>query len=160
MTTWNDFASDAPQLAETVRTRFDATGLALLATLRADGSPRLSGVEPFFWDGEVWIGMMPDSRKAADAVRDGRVALHAATIDKEMKAGDAKLGGRLLLVDDEARFREVQEAFKEATGYGPEGTYPLFALDLGEAVFVSLADEQVVIEWWQPGRGYQRVARS
>jgi hypothetical protein len=57
--------------------RFEATGLGLLATLRADGSPRVSGLEPLFALGELWFGMMPESRKALDLLRDPRFAIPA-----------------------------------------------------------------------------------
>src|ERR687886_2491054 len=101
MPAWKDVASAAPELAALVRARFEATGLGLLATLRRDGSPRISGIEPLFTDDELWLGMMPDSRKATDLVRDARFALHSATVDKQVTQGDAKIGGRAVLVEDE-----------------------------------------------------------
>src|SRR4051812_49049254 len=84
MATWTDIEADAPELAATVRARFEAHGMGLLATLRRDGSPRISGIEPLFALGELWMGMMPGSRKAADVVRDPRFALHSATTDKDV----------------------------------------------------------------------------
>src|SRR5439155_4237521 len=94
MTTWNEALTAAPTLAAAVRERFEATGLGFLATLRADGSPRMSGIEPSFWDGELWLGMMWESRKANDLRRDGRMCVHAASIDKQVEAGDARVSGR------------------------------------------------------------------
>ena len=158
-TTWGTFADAAPELAAAVRARFEATGLGLMATLRKDGSPRISGIEPFIWDGEVWLGMMPGSRKAADVERDPRLALHAATVDKEVKEGDARLSGRAVPVTEPERFAAVAAAFKEATGYGPEGTYPLFTLDVREAVLVRTGENMLVIETWTPGGGYRRIER-
>ncbi len=94
MTTWDEIAADAPALAAKVRARFEATGLAFIATLRKDGSPRISGIEPLFAAGELWLGMMDDSLKAHDLLRDPRLALHSASEDKQVANGDAKLTGR------------------------------------------------------------------
>src|SRR5919198_1030257 len=101
MASWSSVTSAAPELAKTVRARFEATGLGLLATLRRDGSPRISGIEPLFTADDLWLGMMPGSRKASDLVRDPRFALHSATVDKQVTQGDAKVGGRAVLVEDE-----------------------------------------------------------
>ena len=91
----------APELAVAVQRSFDAHIHKTLATLRADGSPRISGQEASFREGELWLGMMPDSRKATDLLRDPRLALHSATVDPEMAGGDAKLAGRAEEVTDE-----------------------------------------------------------
>lgn len=91
MATWAEFEAEASELAAKLRARVEASGLAFLATLRREGSPRISGVEPSIALGELWIGMMPDSLKGVDLQRDPRLALHSASIDKEMKEGDAKL---------------------------------------------------------------------
>ena len=98
MVCWSDVVIAAPELAAAVQARFDAHGLGLLATLRRDGSPRISGIEPLFALGEVWLGMMPESRKALDLLRDPRFALHNATVDKAVTEGDAKLAGRAIPV--------------------------------------------------------------
>src|ERR687886_1463709 len=100
MPAWKEVAAAAPELAALVRKRFEATGLGLLATLRRDGAPRISGIEPLFTDDELWLGMMPGSRKAADLLRDPRFAFHSATVDKQVTHGDAKLSGRAIAVQD------------------------------------------------------------
>lgn len=161
-TTWGDFATAAPDLARAVQERFEATGLGFLASLRTDGSPRLSGIEPFIWDGDLWLGMMPGSLKALDVARDPRVALHAATVDKEVKEGDAKVAGRCVPVTSPERHAAMAEAFHERTGYDPAafGEFPLFTLDVTEAVFTKPADGALSIEWWTPAGGLRRIARS
>ena len=108
MTSWNDFARTAPELAAlNVQTRFEATGLGMLATLRKDGSPRISGIEPSFFEGELWLGMMDGSLKARDLQRDPRIALHNATVDKEVKEGDVKVSGLAVEVTDDATKKDV-----------------------------------------------------
>ncbi len=100
MVNWNDVEAAAPELAAAVKSRFEAYGLAILATLRRDGSPRVSGVEPLFALGKLWLGMMPDSRKGIDLLRDPRCALHNATTDKNVTEGDARISGKAVMVTD------------------------------------------------------------
>jgi hypothetical protein len=161
MTSWNDAAAAAPELAAAVRTRFEATGLGYLATLRRDGSPRISGVEASFWGGEVWMGMMPDSRKALDLRRDPRCSLHAANIDKEVKEGDARMSGRAVEVLDEDTRRSWGKAIGGETGYDPNehGPFHLFKLDLAELYTLRPAGDHLVLEFWSPTGGLRQVDR-
>jgi hypothetical protein len=164
MSTWDDVMTAAPDLAKRVQDRFEATGLALLATLRRDGSPRISGVEPFFGFGSIWLGMMPQSFKAKDLQRDGRLALHAATADKNMTDGDAKVAGTAVEVTDADERTAYSRAFAEATGYDPSdaGDYHLFRLDVTEVTFLSIAPERdaMLIERWSPGRPVESIRRA
>src|SRR5829696_773 len=99
MTSWSDVAADEPEFAERVRALFDARKHKTLATLRRDGSPRISGIEAEFADdGELRLGMMPGSVKAADLLRDPRLALHGPTEDPPEDdpstwRGEAKIAG-------------------------------------------------------------------
>lgn len=160
MSTWNEFEIEAPGLAATVQARFETTGLGMLASLRADGAPRLSGVEPWFGDGEVWLGMMPRSLKARDLQRDPRFALHAATADKQMTDGDAKLAGIAIEVTDEATIGRARKGFAEVSGYEPPpGPMHLFRLDVTEVVYLTVDTDHMVITTWKPGVGVQTVDR-
>ena len=159
MSTWSDVLTAAPDLAGRVQARFDATGLGLLATLRHDGSPRISGQEPLFED-ELWLGMMLGSRKAADLGRDPRFALHSATADKNVAEGDAKLSGRAVLVDDPAVVAAFRRRFIDATGADlPEDPFHLFRADVLEISFLRPGGDHLVIEWWREGEAPQRVER-
>jgi hypothetical protein len=162
MATWSDVEAAAPELAATVRERFEAHGLGLLATLRRDGSPRISGIEPLFAHGELWLGMMADSLKARDVGRDPRFALHNATVDKNVTDGDAKVSGAVVRVDDDVEFARFLEAFKEATGYAPgaPGSFPLFRADVREVSTVKPAGDHLDIESWREGRGVRKVERK
>src|SRR6266849_5471685 len=96
MSTW-------AEVADRVRRIFDARRHKVLATIRRDGSPRASGIEVEFADGEVWMGVMPGSVKAQDLRRDPRLALHAASEDPPQDdpsswLGDAKIAGRAVEV--------------------------------------------------------------
>lgn len=147
MTSWSDVELAAPDLAQRVRNLFDAHRHKTIATLRADGSPRISGIEAAFADGELTFGSMPAARKGADLRRDPRFALHSATVDPVEGAeaqwpGEAKIAGLAVQV---------------GAGEGADA----FRADITEVVLTHL-DEQatrLVVEWWTPGRGLQRVER-
>src|SRR4051812_16322137 len=94
MTTWKEFAEDAPRIAAVFARRHAATGnLCMLATLRSDGFPRISPMEPRIFEGQLVIGGMPGTTKFRDLARDPRFCLHTATVDPHVNEGDAKLWG-------------------------------------------------------------------
>ncbi len=160
MARWEDVEEEVPDLARAVKARFDAHRHKLLATLRRDGSPRISGTETTFADGELWLGMMPNSRKALDLRRDPRMALHSGRLDLDMADGDAKIAGRaedVSAAEDLARFRR----WAAEGGEIPPGPFHLFRVDLTELVLTRVGDppDHLVIESWHPGEGLQRVER-
>ncbi len=109
---------------------------------------------------ELWLGMMPGSRKAEDVLRDPRFALHSATIDKQVTEGDAKITGRAMLVSDTDRFDRFREAFEAHNGYAPPGPFPLFRADVYELSMVRPAGDHLDIDWWREGGDVVRVERS
>lgn len=153
---WTDFESAAPQLAAAVRRHLDAHTHKTLATIRHDGSPRISGTESTFRDGELWIGSMWQARKARDLQRDPRFALHSGSDEPPGWGGDAKLAGLVHEVTDPERVREVNG---EAAGPGPSH---LFRLDLTEVSVLSLNAERngLIIDVWTPAHGAHRIERS
>jgi hypothetical protein len=156
MPSWSEFEAAAPQLAERVRARLDAHTHKTLATVRADGSPRISGTETEVVDGELWIGSMWQARKALDLRRDPRFALHGGSDDPPEWTGDAKLAGVAEEITDPERVREING------GEAPPGPSHLFRLDLREVSTVELDDERkaLVIEVWTPERGVRPMKRS
>jgi hypothetical protein len=159
MATWSTFAADAPELAGRVRARFEAHRHHLLATLRKDGSPRLSGTETPFLRGELWLGMMLDSLKALDLRRDPRYALHSAPIDKDMVDGDAKLAGLAVELTDPGEFAAVAGALADGAEYPPPDDYHLFRLDVSEVSLVRPVGDELVIDLWREGKGLRRISR-
>jgi hypothetical protein len=158
MASWAEIEAAAPELAARARASFDAHKHKVLATLRRDGSPRISGIEASFADGQLWLGMMPGSRKALDLRRDPRLALHSASVDPPEDpsgwAGDAKLSGRAVEVDD--------PALLERMGAGEEaGEAHLFRVDVAELVHTRVGEpaDHLVIELWQEGRGLRIMRR-
>ncbi len=156
MPSWSDFEAAAPELAADVRARLEAHKHKTIATLRRDGSPRISGTEATLADGELWIGSMWQARKALDLQRDPRFALHSGSDEPDDWSGDAKLAGVVEEITDEARVRERNG---EAGANGPSH---LFRLDLREVSTVSLNAERnkLIIRSWTPERGVRTVERD
>lgn len=146
MATWNEVASDAPEFAARVRALFDARKHKTMATLRRDGSPRISGIEMQFDADRVTFGMMDHSMKALDIRRDPRVAFHSPSVDppeadNSAWVGEAKLSGRAV-------------ARSDAAGGGG------YEVDIEEVALTYLGDGQLVIESWHPGVGRRRRTRD
>ena len=151
MARWEDVEREEPAFAARIRELFDARKHKTIATLRADGSPRISGIEVEFAGGELTFGSMVGARKGADLVRDPRFALHGPTVDPPEGhptgwPGEAKVAGRAVLAGD--------------VKGGPEGQ--LFHADVDEVVLTRLNDagDRLLIEVWRPGGPLRRIERD
>jgi hypothetical protein len=151
MTAWQDVERAEPEFAQRVRGLFVVRRHKTIATLRADGSPRISGIETAFEDGELAFGSMPNARKGADLRRDPRFALHSATVDPVEGSeahwpGEAKISGRAIYAGP-------------MTG-GSEGDR--FYADIAGAVHTHLNERatMLVVEWWTPTHGLRRIERE
>jgi hypothetical protein len=154
MASWDEVEAEAPDIATRARGIFDARVHKTLATLRHDGSPRISGIELIFAEGEAWFGCMPQSLKALDLLRDPRFALHSGTADPPDWEADAKIAGTAEEEIDPERKEAVVEGEK------PPGPFHLFRLDITELVITGVEGDELVIESWHPGRGVERNARK
>lgn len=164
MKTWTQFEQEAPETEGVFRRRLEKTGLGLLATLRRDGFPRISPVEPLLHGGELWLGMMGGSTKSRDLARDPRCCLHSATEDKNVAEGDAKLWGRARAVTDEAVIADYLSGWKTVSEFDPSevpGGFDLWQIELTGASTVQLgADGQHLrITVWTPGEPERVVER-
>ncbi|MFC8045883.1 pyridoxamine 5'-phosphate oxidase family protein [Nocardia sp. NPDC057353] len=157
MTTWNRFLAEAPRVAEVFTRRHRATGnLCLLGTLRADGSPRISPIEPRVFEGLLVLAGMPHTRKFADLARDPRFCLHTATADPMVGDGDAKLFGTVTdLPDRELHTRFLQHLFEESgfDARGEEFDHFFVADRLTGGSTVELVAGRLEITVWKPGKG-------
>jgi hypothetical protein len=153
---WRAIEQGEPDFAGRVRRLFDAGRHKTIATLRADGSPRISGIECEFADGELRFGSMTGARKGADLRRDQRFALHGPTFHPEEGKerdwpGEAKIAGRAVpagpVTTDEASDDPDGEAF---------------VADITEVVITGLDAEatRLVVESWTPERGLRRIERD
>jgi hypothetical protein len=155
MASWSAIEAEAPELAARAKEIFDAHIHKTIATVRRDGSPRISGIELEFRDGEVWIGSMWNAVKAIDLQRDPRFALHSASGDPPDWQADAKIAGRAVEVKERERVAEINEPKAAPT------PSHLFRLDVTELVVTGLDEsrEKLVIESWHQGRGLARRER-
>lgn len=156
MAEWRAIEEQAPEFAALVQAAFDAHKHKTIATLRRDGSPRISGTEAYFRDGAVWFGSMYRAVKALDLLRDGRFALHSAPIETSHAMTDAKLAGEAIEVDDpDVKARIIGSE-------APPGPNHLFRADIAEVVVTRVGDppDHLVIESWHEGRGYERRTRA
>ena len=155
MATWDEFAQDSPEIAELARQRFESTQLVMLGTLRKNGWPRVTPIEYTFWEGELVLGGMWQSRKLLDLLRDPRCAIHSTTTDKSGQEGDAKLYGRALPLAEEREEGYWQHIHAE-TGWRPSGPAHVFTIDIESAGYVRFTPEGTM-EWltW-PGNEWRR----
>ncbi|MGP0050882.1 MAG: pyridoxamine 5'-phosphate oxidase family protein [Solirubrobacteraceae bacterium] len=151
MAAWQNVEQVEPEFAQRVRALFDAHRHKTIATLRADGSPRISGIEAVFEDGELAFGSMPNARKGADLRRHPRFALHSATVEpvegsEAQWPGEAKISGRAIA----------------AGPFTAEPDGERFHADIAEVVHTHLSEEAtlLVVEWWTPTHGLRRIERE
>lgn len=154
MARWQQLCDEAPDLAAAVQARFTAEKHHVLATLRRDGSPRVSGTEVGFTGGELWLGSMPGAVKARDLQHDPRCALHAHTGDASMAGGDAKLGGRAVEVTDPAALTAfLGEQHASASAH-------LFLIDVTDVALTTVDGDALLVQWWRPGGPVRSVRRT
>ena len=156
MPAWKAIEQAAPEFAGRVRRLFDAGRHKTIATLRADGSPRISGIETEFADGELRFGSMAGARKLADLQRDPRFALHGPTFHPEEGKerdwpGEAKIAGRAIAVGPASANASSEQADSE-----------VFVADITEIVITALNAEatKLVVESWTSERGLRRIERD
>jgi Pyridoxamine 5'-phosphate oxidase len=153
---WREIEQAEPAFAERVRQLFDAGRHKTIATLRLDGSPRISGIECELTDGDLHFGSMNGAQKGADLKRDPRFALHGPTFHPEEGKesdwpGEAKVAARAIAA---GRVRPNDS--------GSEADGDMFVADITEVVITGLNAEgtRLVVESWTPERGLLRVERD
>ena len=157
MATWKEVEDAVPELAALVRERFDAHLHKTMATLRKDGSPRISGTEVKFADGGVWIGSMGGAMKAKDLQRDGRCAFHCAPLDTDMAEADAKFSVVATEISDIEKLRRV---WPEWEGHHASGGAHAFHVDVTEMSAATVEGEEMVIRSWNERDGERRRTRT
>ena len=123
---WQDFAQADPALAAFGEQRLTMKGgPAFLATVRADGLPRVHPVTPIIAEGHLLLFMEPTSPKGQDLQRGSGYALHCWVSNNEGGDGEFRLTGHGLLTDDPV-LRELATRY----GYTPKAYYILFELSV------------------------------
>ena len=157
---WSAFAAEAPELARLGAERFDATGLVLVGSIRKDASPRISPVEPLITDGTLYLGMMWQSKKALDLLRDPRCAVHSTVSKADASEGEFKLWGRALDVKDAGERERCADACVAKINWRPAEPYHLFAIDIESASYIKSTEEGQLVMRWRPGRAAETSLRT
>jgi hypothetical protein len=163
MVAWKDLAEEAPRIAGIFVRRHAATGnLCLLATLRSDGYPRISPIEPRIFEGQLVLVGMPGTYKFQDLGRDPRFNLHTATVDTHVGDGDAKVWGLARNVQDVDLHARFAEDLYQESGFDLRGQAfdPFYVADLTGASSLELVDGRLRITIWKPGEGERVVEKT
>jgi hypothetical protein len=163
MLEWGEFAVEAPEIAGVFERRHTATGnLCMLATLRADGYPRISPLEPRIFEERLVMVGMPGTTKFVDLGRDPRFCLHTATVDTQVKEGDAKVWGVVENVQDrEFHARFLQFLFDES-GFDirDEVFDPFYVGRVTSASSIGFEDGKLTVTIWKPGEGERKMVKD
>ena len=150
MASWGTFLAADEELGPLASARVGDFGLVMLGTLRANGWPRVSPVAALDIDGQLYIGMMWQSKKALDLLRDPRCVVHSVTVDPDGGDGDVKIYGNALDVTDpdarEAYCVEVERRIH----WRPEGDFHLFAVDIEEVGYFRSQQGVHDVKTWRP----------
>ena len=168
MASFADVENVEPDLANRVRAILSSTTNAVLGTIRRDGSPRLSGADPYFHDGQLRIWSMPRARKGQDLRRDSRVAVHSIPWDsRKLRDGaadvgeaDAKVSGTAVLVSDAGVLSAFRAWLKSERGGEPPEDWDLFTIDIDVLTVISVDSGQLVIDGWSTTEGRQTMRRA
>lgn len=145
--TWRAFEEEAGSLASFGRDRIDRR-VSFLATVRADGGPRVHPVTPWLADGRLFVRMYPTSPKAADLDREPRFALHSMMDNDDGIGGEFVVHGRGVRVDSP---EEIAEAYTAIGGPWPDRTYVLFELEPDEVVATEYEGNETLRRKWRAG---------
>lgn len=154
---WGQFEEQVPEFAERIRLRFESHIHAVMATLRRDGSPRLSGMEAPIRDGHLWLGMMPGSLKVADLQRDPRFSLHSSPDTEELPLGDARIDGQAVTATPEEI--DVFVAGHRMPIEDPDAMV-LFTARISRVMLTRVEGQELLIETWTPAEGLRKFRRS
>jgi hypothetical protein len=155
---WMEFEDAAPSLAKLGRRRFEATHVALLGTLRKDGSPRISPIEPYIEFGHLLLGTLAGSLKALDLARDSRCTVHSSVSDVNGSEGEFKVDGQAMFVTDPALLEGDYEAWWTARDAAEAR---VFSIDIASAAHIAwdIGKGEMTMMRWSPTSGLELTVR-
>jgi hypothetical protein len=160
MVSWQEFADSAPDLEELGRERLDGPEVVLVGTTRKDGTARISPVEPYIVEGELYLGMMGGSMKARDLFRDPRILVHSIVTDRMATGGDFKVRGRAVDVTDPGERELFAQAVLARLNWRPPEPYHLFKVDIEEVSYITFTDDAMTVRRWPGGARGGDVGRE
>jgi hypothetical protein len=160
---WSQLERQQPRLARLGAERLIDPGVLLIGTIRQDGTPRLSAVEPYVMDGALWLSMLWGSTKAADLLRDPRILVHSIITNRDGGAGEFKLRGKARSESDVTTQRSYADAVSQALGWQPvPGRFHLFEIDIEDVTYLrfdhATGDQHGAR--WPAGREFVRRATT
>jgi hypothetical protein len=148
---WREFAEEAPRLARLGRARLIEPGVVLVGTIRRDGTPRISPVEPLLWEGDLWLSMLLGSYKASDLRRDPRILVHSIVTSRDGGHGEYKVRGTAVAETATELQAGYAAQVRDELGWEPvPGQFHLFRVDLADVTFIRYEQEtgdQFVTRW-------------
>jgi Pyridoxamine 5'-phosphate oxidase len=149
---WEQFEATAPEMAALGRMQLEQSGVAIIGTIRKDGYPRISFVEPCFLDGVLYFGMMWQSRKALDLLQDPRIVVHNTICTSTGDEVEFSLRGRVIDIRD----LEVRRKYVSERTYWQEPYFHLFSLDIESASLIEYGHGEQSVRVWPLGREFKR----
>jgi Pyridoxamine 5'-phosphate oxidase len=155
---WRDLEQGAPELAQLGLSRLRAAGVAMLGTLRPDGSPRISPIEPYLVRGQLLVGAMTWSTKAADLLRDPRYVLHSTVTGPDNGEGELKLHGSATQASQRLRAAATQAWWSGQ----PREQAVVFSLRIATGLFIEwdIGRALITVHRWSPCGGYSHTTRG
>jgi hypothetical protein len=156
---WSELEQRQPRLAARARERLVGPRVLLVVSLRKDGTPRVSPVEPYLMDGRLLLSMLWQSHKAHDLLRDPRILVHGVVTGPDGGEGELKLRGRAVEESDERVQRQYAAAVSEELGWSPVvGRFHLFEVDIEHVAHVRYDSDtgDQYVATWPPGAEFVR----
>ena len=159
---WSEFQKAAPDLARLAEERFARTGVAILGTVRQDGSPRISAIEPVVSHDELLLGMMWRSRKALDLIRNPRCVIHSVITNLDGSDGEIKLYGQAIERQDSDEGGWRHQVFRERWGASAPEAFHVFSVEIESAAYIAfdIAKGQMTVTQWDTRRGVRKMSRA
>ncbi|HEY7093960.1 MAG TPA: hypothetical protein VH393_12310 [Ktedonobacterales bacterium] len=159
---WSEFQEAAPDLARLAEERFGRTGVAILGTIRQDGSPRISAIEPVISHDELLLGMMWQSRKALDLIRDPRCVIHSVIADPDGSDGEVKLYGRAVESQDFGEEKWQYQVIRERWRAGAPEAFHVFTVEIERAAYIAydIGKGEMTVTQWDARRGVREMGRA
>ncbi|HEV8402570.1 MAG TPA: pyridoxamine 5'-phosphate oxidase family protein [Candidatus Limnocylindrales bacterium] len=148
---WDEFTARQPRLAGVCHQALGGPGVVLVGTVRRDGAPRISPVEPLFWERDLWLSMLWGSQKAGDLARDPRILVHSIVTSRNGEDGECKVRGRAIPVGDPEVQTRYASVVRDRLGWDPvPGRFHLFWIDLDDVTVIRYDDatgDQFLARW-------------
>jgi hypothetical protein len=150
---WDDLAQQQPKLKQRGRASLLDPGVVLIGTIRADGTPRISPVEPLVMDGELWLSMLHGSQKAKDLMRDPRILIHSIVTNRDGEEGEFKIRGTAIVEAQPEIHERYAGEVAASLGWEPvPGHFHLFRVEFDSIVYIRYEDGDQFVTSWPPGK--------